>query len=72
MALYLPSGVAHGYLTLEDDTELLYQMNAPHVEGATRGVRWDDPAFGVAWPASPDVISDRDATYPNYALAVPS
>ena len=49
-ALYVPEGCAHGFLTLDDDSEVAYQMSAPHVSEAARGVRFDDPAFGIAWP----------------------
>jgi dTDP-4-dehydrorhamnose 3,5-epimerase len=66
-ALFVPEGCAHGFLTLEDDTDILYQMGRPFVAGAGRGVRWNDPAFAIAWPASPAVISDRDRDYPDYA-----
>ena len=51
-------------MTLEDESEVLYQMSTDHVPGAARGVRWDDPAFGIQWPAPPDVIADRDRTWP--------
>lgn len=67
LAVYLPEGVAHGLLTLADDTEIYYQMSAPYVPGAARGVRWDDPAFGIEWPAAPRIISERDRHYPDYA-----
>jgi dTDP-4-dehydrorhamnose 3,5-epimerase len=64
-ALYLPPGVAHGYRTLADGTELFYQMGYRHVPEAARGVRWDDPAFGIEWPpvAGEPVISARDRSY---------
>jgi dTDP-4-dehydrorhamnose 3,5-epimerase len=65
--VFIPEGCAHGFLTLEDDTDILYQMGRVHVDGFARGVRWNDPAFGVVWPASPAVISERDANYPDYA-----
>ncbi len=65
-AIYIPEGCAHGFLTLEDDTEVSYQMNRPHQPGAGRGVRWNDPAFGIPWPAEPALISERDATYADY------
>jgi dTDP-4-dehydrorhamnose 3,5-epimerase len=68
-ALYVPPGVAHGFQTLLDDTEVQYQMDAPHVPGAARGVRWDDPAFAIAWPEPPPGgrrISPRDAALPDY------
>jgi len=63
--LYIPAGFAHGFLTLADDTEVAYRMGARYVPDAARGVRWDDPRLGIAWPARPAVISERDATYPD-------
>ena len=66
VAIFIPEGCAHGFLTLEDDTALLYQMGRPFVSGHDRGVRWNDPAFGVVWPAGPAVIAERDATYPDF------
>jgi len=65
-ALYIPKGCAHGFITLEDNTEILYQISDPYREGAGRGVRWNDPAFGIAWPAEVSVISERDRTYPDF------
>jgi dTDP-4-dehydrorhamnose 3,5-epimerase len=65
-ALYVPEGCAHGFLTLEDDTEILYQMGRHHVDGHAQGVRWNDPAFSIVWPAAPAVISPRDANYPDH------
>jgi dTDP-4-dehydrorhamnose 3,5-epimerase len=62
-ALYIPEGCAHGFLTLEDDTEVFYQMSESYKEGLGRGVRWDDPAFGITWPIEVQVISARDAMY---------
>lgn len=67
-ALLVPPGAAHGFLTLEDDTEVFYQMSEFHVPEAARGARWDDPAFGIPWPAAPAVISDRDRSYPDLAV----
>ena len=64
--LYVPPGCAHGYQTLACDTEVAYQMSAPYAAGAGRGVRWDDPAFAIAWPAAPQLISERDASYPDH------
>jgi dTDP-4-dehydrorhamnose 3,5-epimerase len=66
-ALLIPAGFAHGFQTLVDETEVLYAMDAPYVADAARGVRWDDPAFGIAWPDPPPAgrtISPRDASYP--------
>lgn len=65
LAFYVPPGCAHGYLTLADDSELQYQISERHVPGAAAGVRWDDPAIGIEWPATPNVISARDASYPD-------
>jgi dTDP-4-dehydrorhamnose 3,5-epimerase len=62
-ALYIPHGVAHGYLTVAEDSEVAYQMSCPHRAGMGRGVRWDDPAFEIDWPDTPAVISERDASY---------
>ena len=64
-ALYIPAGFAHGFVTLEDDTEVLYQMDVPFVEDAARGFRWNDPAVGIVWPAAPSVISPRDSAFPD-------
>jgi len=69
LAYYVPRGCAHGYLTLEADTELLYQIAQPYVATAAAGVRWNDPLFGIEWPATPRVISARDASYPDLAPA---
>ena len=65
-ALFVPEGFAHGFLTLADETDVFYHMGAMFQPAAARGFRWDDPAFGVTWPSSPAVISERDATYPDY------
>ena len=65
--LYIPRGFAHGFQTLEDGTEVLYQMSAFHQPDHARGVRWDDPAFSIAWPAAePRIMSERDRTYPDF------
>lgn len=64
-ALYIPPGVAHGFLTLEPSTEVSYQMATEYVPEAADGVRWDDPAFGIEWPAAPAVLSQRDAEWPD-------
>jgi dTDP-4-dehydrorhamnose 3,5-epimerase len=62
--VYLDEGLAHGFLTLEPHTDVHYLMGAPYVPNAARGLRWDDTAIGIAWPAVPVVISDRDQAYP--------
>jgi len=66
-AVFIPAGLAHGFLTLEDDCEVYYQMGAAFDGALQRGVRWNDPAFAIAWPCAPAVISPRDAGYPDYA-----
>jgi dTDP-4-dehydrorhamnose 3,5-epimerase len=66
-ALYVPEGVAHGFQTLEDDTEVFYQISEFHAPEAARCVRWNDPAFGIAWPIADPILSDRDRTAPDFA-----
>ncbi|HXQ28116.1 MAG TPA: dTDP-4-dehydrorhamnose 3,5-epimerase [Gemmatimonadales bacterium] len=65
-SLYVPRGFAHGFQTLEDDTEVSYQISAFYVPDAARGVRWDDPAFGIAWPIADPILLDRDRSYPDF------
>lgn len=65
--LYIPEGFAHGFYTLEDETELFYQMSSPYVPEASAGVRWNDPAFKILWPTEvPEILSDKDRSYPDY------
>ena len=68
-ALYVPEGFAHGFQTLEDDTEVFYQMFERFSAEHARGVRWDDPAFGIRWPLPDPILSDKDRSYP--LLAAP-
>lgn len=63
--LYLPEGFAHAYLTLSPDTEVLYMSSGPYAPDAARGLRWNDPALSIAWPAAILSIAERDATYPD-------
>ncbi len=65
--LYVPEGCAHGFQTLEDDTEVFYQMSECYSAEHARGVRWNDPAFGIEWPAADRIMADRDRTYPDFA-----
>jgi dTDP-4-dehydrorhamnose 3,5-epimerase len=67
-ALYIPKGVFHGFLTLEDDSEVFYQMSEFYRPTPGLGVRWNDPAFGIEWPGEVVVISDGDANYPDFHL----
>lgn len=67
-ALLIGPGFAHGFQSLAHDSEVLYAMDTAFVPGAGRGVRWDDPAFAIAWPEAPPdgrTLSERDATYPD-------
>jgi dTDP-4-dehydrorhamnose 3,5-epimerase len=63
-AIYIPKGFAHGFITLRDDTEVLYMISVPYAPGSERGVRWNDPALAIKWPIEPMVISARDAAHP--------
>ncbi len=65
-ALYVPEGCGHGFLTLEDETEVFYQMSEFYNAESARGVGWDDPAFQIAWPEKVEVISERDRSYPTF------
>ncbi len=65
-AVYIPPGVAHGFLTLADDCEVHYQMSEFHAPEAARGARFDDPAFGIVWPAPLEVGSARDRAWPDF------
>jgi dTDP-4-dehydrorhamnose 3,5-epimerase len=70
LALYIPEGCAHGFLTLADDCEIFYQMSQFYSPESARGVRWDDPAFGIRWPGEVVVVTDRDRSYPDFAQPV--
>ena len=62
-ALYVPKGFAHGFQTLSDNSEVLYQMSELYHPESARGVRWDDPAFEITWPLADPILSDRDRSY---------
>lgn len=62
--LYVPEGCAHGYLTLTDDTDVVYLVSEFYTPGAEAGIRWDDPALAIEWPAQVRVISEKDASWP--------
>lgn len=64
--LYIPEGFAHGFETLDDESEVSYQMSEFYAPDSQRGVRWDDPAFAIRWPMGPVVISERDRSYPDF------
>lgn len=66
LALAVPYGCAHGFITLTDGSEVLYMMSEPQNAALATGVRWDDPQFSISWPLQPVVISERDAQYPDF------
>jgi dTDP-4-dehydrorhamnose 3,5-epimerase len=65
-ALLVPKGCANAFLTLADETEVTYLVSEFYTPAAERGVRWDDPAFGIEWPADPAVISEKDRSWPDF------
>lgn len=66
--LYAPEGFAHGYQTLADNTEMYYMTSATYASAAARGVRYNDPAFGIQWPLPVTVISDQDQKWPDHRV----
>jgi len=65
-SLVIPGGCAHGFLTLEDSCEVFYMMGDTYVPELARGVRWNDPAFGITWPGEPLVIAEKDAAWADF------
>jgi dTDP-4-dehydrorhamnose 3,5-epimerase len=65
--LYVPGGIAHGFQTLEDNTEIFYQMSEFYNPKFARGIRWDDPTFSIKWPLSVNFISIKDKSYENFS-----
>lgn len=68
-AFYIPVGCAHGYLTLTDEADILYLVDNVYDPARERGVRWNDPAFAIAWPAQPVVMAERDRNFPDFVWA---
>jgi dTDP-4-dehydrorhamnose 3,5-epimerase len=64
--LYIPEGFAHGFQTLADNTEVFYQMSEFYHPECARGVRWDDPTFGIEWPLINQILSDKDRSFTNF------
>lgn len=64
--LYVPESFAHGFITLEDDTEVTYQVSEFYTPEAEKGIRWDDPAFNIDWPIDVEVISEKDKNWPDF------
>jgi dTDP-4-dehydrorhamnose 3,5-epimerase len=67
--LYVPEMFGYGYQTLTDDTEVIYQVSEMYTPGSERGIRYDDPAFGISWPLPVSVISEKDAAWPRFHAA---
>jgi dTDP-4-dehydrorhamnose 3,5-epimerase len=68
--LYVPKGFAQGFITLVDSTEVTYQVSQPYSPAHGRGVRYDDPAFGIPWPVPVSVISEKDRSWPDFEAAL--
>lgn len=66
LALYVPKGFAHGFQALRDASEVLYEISAVYSPGHARGLRWDDPAFGISWPVPDPILLERDRSYPDF------
>ena len=67
-ALQVPAGCAHGFLTLEPETTVLYGVSGAYSPKAERGARWDDPFFGIEWPDAPAIVSEKDRSWPDFQL----
>lgn len=68
LMMYVPEGFAHGYLTMTDATETYYLTSVPFAPSAARGLRYNEPAFGISWPLPVSVVSDADAKWPDYVM----
>lgn len=68
--IFLPKGCAHGFMTLQDDSEVLYLASSTYVPSFSKGILWNDPYFNISWPATPKVISERDLSHPLYKEVV--
>ena len=66
-SLFVPEGFAHGFQTLEDHSQVFYQMSVPYQPEYARGLRWNDPALGIRWPEDARIISDRDRSFPDFS-----
>jgi dTDP-4-dehydrorhamnose 3,5-epimerase len=72
LAMYVPEGCAHGFLTLTEDSEVAYQISEFHAPEAARGLRWDDPAIAIDWPGEVIVVNERDRSYPDFTAETAS
>jgi dTDP-4-dehydrorhamnose 3,5-epimerase len=68
--VFVPAGCAHGYQALTDGAEISYQVSHAYVPGAERGIRWDDPGFGIEWPVAEAIVSEKDSSWPDFELEV--
>jgi dTDP-4-dehydrorhamnose 3,5-epimerase len=66
LAVLIPAGCAHGFITLDDDSVVRYEISVPYAPASSRGVRFDDPAFAIRWPIVPAVMSSRDLSFPPF------
>lgn len=65
-AVFIPAGCAHGYQALTDDAEVIYSSSCAYTPNAERGIRWNDPAFGIDWPIGQPIVSDKDSKWPDF------
>ena len=68
LQFYIPEGFAHGFQSLSEDAAVSYMISAPYAAGSAWGIRYDEPAIGISWPAKPSVISERDLSWPRHAM----
>lgn len=66
--LYVPEDFAHGFITLEDDSEVTYLVTQFYTPGAEKGIRWNDPAFSIQWPFEPVIMTEKDKNHPHFTL----
>ena len=66
-ALYVPGLFGHGYISLTDDAEVIYFVNEFYAPGHERGLRWNDPIMNIDWPVSVSVVSEKDASWPDFS-----
>ncbi|HJZ23319.1 MAG TPA: dTDP-4-dehydrorhamnose 3,5-epimerase family protein, partial [Candidatus Babeliales bacterium] len=64
--VYIPEGMAHGFQTLENNTEVFYQMTQFYMPKFARGIRWNDPQFGITWPIKSPILSENDSKYSDF------
>ncbi len=70
--IYIPEGCAHGFQTLENNSDVSYMISQFHAPECAKGIRWNDPALGISWPLPPTEISERDRSYPDMEISAES